>query len=164
MRRQPRCGGPQRSSRASPRSPTGEAMRPWRAPALWRLSSFRRWARGLPSPSRGLPSRRLGRPVWQKAPPGAGGAGGRRGSRRCPRGLWCAPCTRGLSRVRSCCSSHSGRCICGRTVLFFFGGARWRRRCGSGCRVRARCGLAGLPLLLFLLLLAIPGEEEGKRI
>jgi hypothetical protein len=53
-----------------------------------------------------------------------------------------------------------------RVVLFFSGGTRRRRRCGCGGRVRARRGLTGLPLLppllLFLLLFGIPGEEKGE--
>jgi hypothetical protein len=51
-------------------------------------------------------------------------------------------------------------------ILFFSGGARRRRRCGCGGRVRTGRGLTGFPLLppllLFLLLLAIPGEEKGE--
>jgi hypothetical protein len=58
---------------------------------------------------------------------------------------------------------RGGWCICGLLVLFFSGGVRRRCRCGSGCRVRTQRGLAGLPLLLFLLLLGIPGEEKGER-
>jgi hypothetical protein len=52
-------------------------------------------------------------------------------------------------------------------MFFFSGGARRRRRGGSGCRVGARRGLPSLPLLppllLFLLLLGVPGESRGKR-
>jgi hypothetical protein len=62
----------------------------------------------------------------------------------------------------------SGWCACGCIVLFFSGGTLQHRRCSSGCQVRARRGLAGLPLLppllLFLLLLGVPGEEEGREV